>query len=92
MISLKHQIRVKPSVVFTELDNGEGILVNFETKYYYGLNEMAAKIWQLVDKKNNITDIVDKIVNEYDVDKEKALKSVNKQIEMLIKEKMIEFN
>nr|MBU1328190.1 PqqD family protein [Candidatus Omnitrophota bacterium] len=90
MINPKQRLRVKSSIVYTELDNREAVLLNFKTKCFYRLNEVGAKIWQLLDGKNTIGEITDAIVNEYDVDKDKAFNSVNRQIKKLIKEKMVE--
>jgi len=90
MINPKQRLRVKPSIVYTELDNREAVLLNFETKCFYRLNEAGAKIWQLLNGKKTIGEITDVIVDEYDVDKDKALNSVNRHIKKLIKEKMVE--
>ncbi|HAZ10970.1 MAG: hypothetical protein A2047_00315 [Omnitrophica bacterium GWA2_41_15] len=90
MINPKQRLRVKPSIIYTELDNKEAVLLNFETKYFYRLNEAGVRIWQLLDGKKTIGEITDAIVDEYDVDKDKAFASVNRQIKKLIKEKMVE--
>lgn len=90
MINPKQRLRVKPSIIYTELDNKEAVLLNFETKYFYGLNEVGAKIWQMLDGKKTIEEITNAIVDEYDIDKDKAFNSVNRHIKKLIKEKMVE--
>ena len=51
---------------------------------------MAVRIWKLLDGENTVNDIIDRIVSEYDVNRERALKSINLQIKKLIKEKIVE--
>lgn len=89
MINPKLRLKGKPSVVLTELDSKEAMLLNFETKFFYGLNETAIKIWKLLDGKNSIDDIADIIVKEYDISRKKALNKIEWQIQKLIKAKMI---
>jgi hypothetical protein len=35
-----------PQVLFTELDDGTGVLLNVDTKFYYSLNRTAAFVWK----------------------------------------------
>lgn len=46
------------------------------------LNETATEIWKLIDSKNTVKDIIEKIINEYDIESDK----VKTQIESLIKD------
>ncbi len=77
-----------PSVVCTELDDG-GVLLNLDTKYYYNLNETGLRIWQVMDKFQNPPEIAEKLVNEYEVDVERAKVSVIRLMEDLEKEGLI---
>ena len=90
MINHELHPKLKPSIIYSELGNKEVVILNFETKYLYTLNEVGTRIWQLLNGNNSINDIVGVIVNEYDIDREAALKSVTYQIEEFINEKMVE--
>lgn len=37
-----------PQVLFTELDDGTGVLLNLDTKFYYSLNRTAAFVWKTI--------------------------------------------
>jgi hypothetical protein len=37
-----------PQVLFTELDDGTGVLLHLDTKFYYTLNRTAVFVWKLV--------------------------------------------
>ncbi|HSE84413.1 MAG TPA: PqqD family protein [Thermodesulfobacteriota bacterium] len=76
------------SVICTELDDG-AVLLNLDTKYYYNLNETGLRIWQIMDEFQSPTEIAKKLVNEYEIDAERAETSVIKLIEEMEKEELI---
>ncbi len=77
-----------PSVVCTELDDGEDLL-NLDTKYYYNLNETGLRIWRIIEEFQNPVEIAKKLVNEYEIDAERAKASVVRLVEQLEKEELI---
>ena len=80
--------RKNPSVICTQLDDG-AILLNLDTKYYFNLNETGLRIWQIMDEFPNPTEIAKKLVNEYEIDAERAKASVVKLMEEMEKEQLI---
>lgn len=60
-----------------------------ETEKINFLNETATRIWELIDGKNSIKDIIIKICQEYEVEKKEAEKEVVNFINKLLKEKLI---
>ena len=80
--------RKNPSLVCTELDDG-AVLLDLDTKYYYNLNETGLRIWQFMEESQNLTEIADKLSNEYEVDLERAKVNVFKLVEDLENEGLI---
>ncbi len=70
-------------VVFTEFDEGEGILVDLNTKKYFQLNETAVIVWRGLEKKQPLDEIVSEIVETYDISNAHATESVQKLLENL---------
>lgn len=35
-----------PQVLFTEIDDGSGVLLHLDTKFYYTLNPTGARVWR----------------------------------------------
>lgn len=70
-------------VVFTEFDEGEGILVDLNTKKYFQLNETAVIVWRGLEKKQPLDEIVLEIVETYDISNAHATESVQKLLENL---------
>lgn len=47
---------------------GEAIVLGLEKGMYYGLDEVGARIWELVREPRKVAQIRDTIVAEYDVE------------------------
>ena len=77
-----------PSVSCSELDDG-AILLNLNTKYYYNLNETGLRIWQSLTESSNVAEIVEKIVAEYEVERDRAIESVERILTDLKKERLV---
>lgn len=54
------------------------------------LNETASLIWQLVNKKHSLKQIITEICRQYDVSEKQAKKDVTEFIEKYIRKKMVE--
>lgn len=37
-----------PQVLFTEIDDGTGVLLHLDTKFYYALNRTAVVVWKAI--------------------------------------------
>jgi hypothetical protein len=48
---------------------GEEVVLNLQNGVYYGLNEVGARIWALLDTADTPGDICDALEEEYDVDR-----------------------
>jgi Mg2+/Co2+ transporter CorC len=70
--TLKKRYRKSDSIISRKIDD-EFILVPIrqdvgELSSIYTLNEVAARIWELIDGKCTVEDIREKIVEEYEVE------------------------
>lgn len=59
--------------------SGETIIVPIKNKVgdlgsIYTLNEIGSTIWQLIDGKNNVRQIIEAVTNDYEVTPERAEK------------------
>jgi hypothetical protein len=53
-------------VLFRELD-GEAVMLDLEREYYYGLDAVGARIWQLLAEYSETEIVVSQMLAEYDV-------------------------
>jgi len=72
-----------PDVVFTELD-GEAVLLLPEGGQYFGLNEVGAAIWRLIESPADLGSVQRAIADLYDVESEESWQDVVALIEAMI--------
>jgi len=64
-VSLDAALKVSSDVVFRELD-GEAIVLNLATGVYFGLDPVGTRMWQLIDQRGRLQDVVTVMCDEYD--------------------------
>jgi len=47
---------------------GEAAILNLKAGVYYGLNEVGARIWKLIQEPKRVSEIHDTILEEYQVE------------------------
>jgi len=62
---------------------GQTVVVLPDTSMIFDLNEVASFIWERMDGKHKLTDIVEEIKNEFDIDIETASRDAAELIENL---------
>ncbi|HSS20504.1 MAG TPA: PqqD family protein [Pyrinomonadaceae bacterium] len=76
-------------IVANQLDDGDGVLVDLETRQYYQLNETAMLIWRAVENGRNLDQIVEEIVAAYSISNDRALASAEALLTKLQNHKLI---
>ncbi|MCI0709903.1 MAG: PqqD family protein [Chloroflexi bacterium] len=67
--------------VIVELFDTEAIVVNLQTEMIYMLNETGKRIIELIQSGHGLHDILETLLDEYDVDESSALESVLQLVE-----------
>jgi hypothetical protein len=49
---------------------GEAVILNLKSGVYYGLNEVGARIWQLLQEPRTVAAIRDTLLEEYEIDRD----------------------
>ena len=80
--ALPASVNISTSVLFQNMGD-EYVLLNMETESYFGLDEVAARFWQLFSEGSAISSAVDQILSEYDIDRETVEKDLNLLLEKL---------
>jgi len=82
MLDTETVVSKNPTILCTELDD-EAVLLDLDTKCYYGLNEIALEIWKLINGERKINSIAEDICEKFDVTPDKALISINRLVKEL---------
>ena len=81
-------ITISPDVLAQEV-NDEIVLLDLKTEQYLGLNEVGARVWQLLEEGVVLEQIYNKLLEEYDVDKELLKIDLNDLITNMSKEGIV---
>lgn len=72
----------------TDID-GEKVMMNIDRGQYYSMNEVAGMIWDMAEKEIEVEDIVNKLLDEYEVEKDICISSTLSFLERLYHEGLI---
>ncbi len=88
MILLQQKVTISSEVLSQEVD-GETVLLDLESENYFGLDEVATRIWQLLKDGNNLQTVFDTLLGEYDVKEKQLEKDLQEHILHLVEEGLI---
>ena len=69
--------------------NNEVVMMNTQTGKYFGLNETASQIWQLLSEKKTVTQLIDDLHERYDLTRESDKESINELVNQLLEHDLI---
>lgn len=84
---LEKMLNRNKDVAWRVIEN-EAILISAEDSMLHSLDEVGTRIWELADGSNTVGDIVEKIFEEYEVDRETAETDVVEFVTNLSSEKL----
>ncbi len=68
-----HDKRVVASMQQVAADmGGEAVILNMQSGVYFGLNNVGARVWELVQQPVSVQTVQQTILTEYDVDAERC--------------------
>lgn len=88
-LSKSSKIVVSKDVVSCDL-GGETALLEMNEGVYYGLNELGTVIWELIQKPITLQEIVDSIIDQYEVDQKICFADLTELIEQMVENKLVE--
>ncbi|HET7541986.1 MAG TPA: PqqD family protein [Polyangiaceae bacterium] len=66
-----------PKCLLTELDDGTGVLLNLEAKFYHTLNATAVTLWKSLERGARTNEeLATALIREFQVDEARALADV----------------
>jgi len=74
----------KAATTASRLIAGEAVILSLDTKVLRGLNAVGSRVWDLIDGRRTLDDIVDAIVGEFDVERPQAARDVETFLRQLI--------
>ena len=78
-------------IVASDID-GETVMMSIENGEYYGLDDIGSRIWKLIEKPVKVSDLIDTLLERFDVDRETCEKDVLKFLNELNEDKILQLN
>lgn len=79
------------STVSADLE-GEAVILDTATGEYYGLNEVGARIWVLLQEPMTFTALVDALLEEYRVDRDQCEAEVRDLLCTMAEKELLELD
>ncbi|MBI4638608.1 MAG: PqqD family protein [Candidatus Rokubacteria bacterium] len=70
-IPLSARVRVGEQVVFRELGD-ELVLLNLASGVYFGVDPVGTRIWQILDERGSLSEVLEALVAEYEVEADRC--------------------
>lgn len=85
------QVRVilSPQALFQEMGS-EGVILDLTSSTYFGLNEVGARLWKLLQLDSDLRRAFEKLLNEYAVDPEVLERDILEVLSQLSGAKLVE--
>lgn len=81
-------LRRNPDMLYSNMD-GETVMMSVENGEYYGLDEIGARIWQLLENPESAETLARKLIEEYDVSWETCLSDVLEFLSIMAEKRLI---
>jgi hypothetical protein len=69
---------------------GEAVVLHLDTGEYFGLDEIATRIWQLIVEKKDLADVEAAMCDEFDAAPEVLAKDLRELVDTLVAKRILE--
>lgn len=83
------RVRVAPSVLSREV-HGEAVLLQLDSGEYFGLDEVATRIWQLISEHGDLQAVEAAMCDEYLVEPDAASRDLQALVGQLLDKQLLE--
>ncbi len=87
-ISSRSIVAVGKEQVSSDLD-GEAVILGLKSGVYYGLDAVGARIWNLIQQPSAVSDILDRLLREYEVEPDRFERDLLSLLQELATEGLI---
>lgn len=91
VVKLEDRVRIPQRVSF-RLVRDEMALLDLETGVYYGLDEVGARMWELLAEHGTVEAVAQRMLEEYDVAPEQLRGDLLRLVEELAAKRLIEID
>lgn len=87
-IQSSSKLLLNQELLQSEID-GETIMMSIDNGKYYGLNTVASRIWEILKTEPLLSELVNKLIEEYEIEPTKCENETKEFLNNLIENKLI---
>ncbi|MDQ7047839.1 MAG: PqqD family protein [Sulfurovum sp.] len=87
-MNLEQKVTFAETVFAQEVD-GEMVLLDMESENYFGLDEVGTSIWQAMQEKETLKEVLDLLLEQYDVESDILEKDLAIFVDKLIESGLV---
>ena len=76
--------------VFAQEVDGEMVLLDMESENYFGLDEVGTAIWQAMQEKETLQEVLEVLLEQYEVEEEMLKSDLSGFVEKLVESGLVE--
>ena len=88
MVTLDQKVVSEQTVFAQEVDD-EMVLLDMNSENYFGLESVGAVMWQVIEEKKVLKDVLNELLSYYDVEEERLKEDLLRFVENLQKSGLI---
>src|SRR5688572_1649303 len=89
MLSLKDRLQPQGNEVAAKVMDDEAIIINLANGIYYSMDRVGASIWEMIEGKHSLDEIITTTVARYDVSPEQAQADIERLADELLRENLV---
>lgn len=91
MIDSNERVRSNPQCILTELDDGTGVLLHIDTKYYFTLNDTGVFLWKRLERATlSSAELAAALSEEFEVSADEALPQVRELLDEMKANRLVQ--
>lgn len=88
-ITIASIVTTSKDQVHTKVED-ESVILGLSNSVYYGLDPVGTVVWREMQEPKRVADLVDSVMQEYDVDRERCEEDVIKLLNELLAEDLVQ--
>jgi|SRR5215216_2457418 len=90
-ISFSARVLVPSDILISQV-GGESVILNLKSEHYFGLDQVGTDMWAAITSSESIQAAYEKLLSEYDVDREQLKLDLTDLIEKLVEHGLVEIS
>lgn len=90
-MNLNQKVTFAETVFAQEVD-GEMVLLDMESENYFGLDEVGTSIWQAMQEKENLQDVLALLLEQYEVEQEMLENDLSAFVDKLVESGLVKLD